>query len=86
MKLRSVVCLLAIISSGLLLALAKNRSSKIRVLIMDGFSNHDWKQSTPLLRGILDEAGGFEVNVSTMPGTGPRRGRIGGQTLPLTMW
>ena len=70
MKLRSVVCLLAIISSGLLLALAKNRSSKIRVLIIDGFSNHDWKQSTLLLRGILDEAGGFEVNVSTMPGTG----------------
>ena len=70
MKLRSVVCLLAIISSCLLLAPSRNRSGKIRVLIVDGFSNHDWRQSTLLLRGILDEAGGFEVNVSTMPGTG----------------
>jgi type 1 glutamine amidotransferase len=70
MKLRSVVCLLAIISSCLLLASAKHRSGKIRVLIMDGFSNHDWRQSTLLLRGILDQAGGFEVNVSTMPATG----------------
>lgn len=70
MKLRSVVCLLAILSSCLPLALARNRSGKIRVLIVDGFSNHDWKQTTLLLRGILDQAGEFEVNVSTMPPTG----------------
>ena len=70
MKLRSVVCLLAILSSCLPLALAKNRSGKIRVLIVDGFSNHDWKQTTLLLRGILDQAGEFDVNVSTMPPTG----------------
>src|ERR1700756_2118406 len=67
MKLRSVVCLLAIFCTCLLPALAKNRSGKIRVLILDGFSNHDWKQSTLLLRAILDEAGGFDVKVSTMP-------------------
>src|SRR5579862_6521584 len=70
MKLRSVVCLLAIFSTCLLPALAKNRSAKIRVLIVDGFSNHDWKQSTLLLRGILDEAGEFDVKVSAMPSKG----------------
>lgn len=70
MKLRSVVCLLATLSSCLLPALAKNRSGPIRVLIVDGFSNHDWRQSTLLLRGILDNVGGFEVDVSTMPATG----------------
>ena len=70
MKLRSVVCLLTIFSLWLLPALAKSRSGKIRVLITDGFSNHDWKQSTLLLRGTLAEAGGFDVSVSTMPPKG----------------
>src|SRR5579859_2266125 len=67
MKLRSVVCLLTIMLTCLRPALAKDRSDKIRVLILDGFSNHDWRQSTLLLREVLGEAREFEVNVSTMP-------------------
>lgn len=70
MKRWSLFCLLAIFFSGLLPGFAKPRSGKIRVLIVDGFSNHDWRQSTLLMRGILDSAGGFEVNVSTMPAMG----------------
>ena len=42
---------------------------KIRVLIVDGFSNHDWRQTTALIRGILAPAGQFEVAVSTAPQT-----------------
>ena len=67
---RSLVYLLAIIFAGLLPGFAKAGSDKIRVLIVDGFSNHDWRQSTLLLRGILNEAGKFEVSVSTMPTMG----------------
>ncbi len=70
MKLRSVVCVLAIFLAGVVPSFAKADSGKIRVLIVDGFSNHDWRQSTQLLRGILDEAGGFDVSVSTMPAMG----------------
>ncbi len=44
--------------------------AKLRVLIVDGFSNHDWQQNTLLLRGILASAGGFAVDVSTMPPVG----------------
>ena len=40
---------------------------KLRVLIVDGFSNHAWQQNTLLLRGILASAGKFAVDVSTMP-------------------
>lgn len=43
--------------------------SKIRVLIVDGFSNHDWRQTTELIRGILAPSGLFEVAVSTAPQT-----------------
>lgn len=70
MNLRSVLCLLAIFFAGSLPAFAKTPNGKIRVLIVDGFSNHDWRQTTTLLRGILDQAGGFEVSVSTMPAMG----------------
>lgn len=39
----------------------------IPVLIVDGFSNHDWKQTTKLTRWILEESGRFNVEVSTIP-------------------
>src|SRR2546427_8818709 len=42
---------------------------RIRVLILDGFSNHDWHQTTALLRGILEPSGLFTVSVSTAPPT-----------------
>ena len=42
---------------------------KIRVLILDGFSNHDWQQTTALIRGVLEPSGLFEVAVSTTPQT-----------------
>src|SRR5687768_7964576 len=41
----------------------------IRVLIVDGFSNHDWKLTTALIRGILEPTGLFQVTVSTAPTT-----------------
>jgi type 1 glutamine amidotransferase len=48
---------------------AAGHQSKIKVLIVDGFSNHDWRQTTALLRGILELSGLFEVAVSTAPPT-----------------
>lgn len=42
---------------------------KIRVLIVDGFSNHDWRQTTALIRGILAPSRLFAVAVSTTPQT-----------------
>ena len=45
----------------------------VRVLVLDGFSNHDWRHTTRRIRDILDAAGGFEVTVSTFPEAGPDR-------------
>src|SRR2546426_2505329 len=42
---------------------------RIRVLILDGFSNHDWQQTTALLRGILEASGLFTVSVAAAPST-----------------
>jgi hypothetical protein len=41
----------------------------VRVLIVDGLSNHDWTLTTALIRGILEPTGLFAVTVSTAPGT-----------------
>jgi type 1 glutamine amidotransferase len=41
--------------------------AKIRVLIVDGFSNHDWKLTTALIRGVLEPTGLFTIAVSTSP-------------------
>ncbi len=40
---------------------------RIGVLIVDGFSNHDWAQTTAIVRRILKDSGRFEVAVSTAP-------------------
>ena len=37
------------------------------MLIVDGFSNHDWKQTTKVVTQILEETGLFEIRVSTAP-------------------
>lgn len=38
-----------------------------KILIVDGFSNHDWKQTTLLTKRILEESKLFTVDVSTVP-------------------
>src|SRR5690606_7555066 len=42
-------------------------SEPIKVLIVDGFSNHDWAQTTVVTKWILEESGRFKVDVSTIP-------------------
>lgn len=41
----------------------------VRVLIVDGCSNHDWRLTTALIRGILEPTGLFVVSVATAPAT-----------------
>lgn len=45
------------------------KPSPIKVLIVDGFSNHNWQQTTLLIKEILLESNLFTVAVSTAPET-----------------
>lgn len=62
-----------IILYGLSLALlsfptfGQKEADKIDVLIVDGFSNHDWKQTTLIVKSILETSQLFHVSVSTSP-------------------
>jgi hypothetical protein len=41
------------------------KSGKIRVVIVDGQNNHDWRSTTPVMKKALEESGRFSVDVST---------------------
>ncbi len=49
-------------------------SPPIRVLIVDGCSNHDWRLTTRCIRAILEPTGLFDVDVSTSPPTADAAG------------
>ncbi len=39
----------------------------LKVLIVDGQNNHAWKETTPVLKKLLEETGRFTVDVATTP-------------------
>src|SRR3984893_15360879 len=43
------------------------RRGTLRILIVDGVNNHDWRSATARLREILVQTGRFQVDVSTTP-------------------
>jgi uncharacterized protein len=55
---------------SLALATSVTAADKIKVLIVDGQNNHKWKETTPVLKQILEEPGIFSVDVSTSPEKG----------------
>ncbi len=40
---------------------------KLRVLILTGRNNHDWRATTPFLRSVLETSGRFDVRVTEEP-------------------
>lgn len=62
---RIIICFILVIGMSQI-TLGQNKA-KIKVLIIDGFSNHDWKQTTALTKWILERSGKFEIDISTIP-------------------
>ena len=56
----------------LVLCAGAQAADKIKVLIIDGQNNHNWKATTPVLKVILENCERFSVDVSTTPGDAPR--------------
>src|ERR1700746_1415335 len=54
----------------LLVAPMLHAAPAIKVLIIDGQNNHDWKTTTPILKKILESSGKFQVDVATSPPKG----------------
>jgi uncharacterized protein len=41
-------------------------ATPIRVMLLDGANNHDWKSTSPVIRRVLDETGIFQTSVVTV--------------------
>jgi len=54
----------------LCLATANSEAAPLKALILDGQNNHDWKNTTPVIRSILENTGRFTVEVATSPAKG----------------
>jgi type 1 glutamine amidotransferase len=42
--------------------------AKLKVLILDGQNNHNWRATTPVMKAALESCGRFTVDVATAPG------------------
>lgn len=71
MNLRTALAVLGVlIVAGAFPARAED---KLKLLIIDGQNNHDWKATTPVLKWVLETSGRFTVEVSTTPPSAPRQ-------------
>ncbi|MEN8660968.1 MAG: ThuA domain-containing protein [Lentimonas sp.] len=43
------------------------KETRMRVLIVDGFSNHDWEATTQLIRDVLSADEHIQIDVATVP-------------------
>src|SRR5437773_1446265 len=48
------------------------KKDKIKVLIVDGQNNHNYKAMTPFMKEQLEKSGLFSVDVSTTPPAAPK--------------
>lgn len=66
---RTVFLSLKLVLLAVVLCAASTLSAedKIKALIVDGQNNHKWKETTPVLKQILEDSGRFTVDVATTP-------------------
>src|SRR5438270_832443 len=71
------------VPAGLFLALAglgaappPGAGPKVRVVLIDGQNNHDWRATTPVLKDALERTGGFAVGVASDLAPGDKPGRV----------
>ncbi len=72
--LRRSCVMLVVLVAGCLGAVSVDAAEPLRVLIVDGQNNHDWEQTTPYLRQMLERTGRFRVEVATTPPRGASEG------------
>ena len=62
--------LFSILFMGLGILAVGEAASPLKVLIVDGQNNHDWKVTTPLMKGFLEKGTLARVDVETSPPSG----------------
>jgi type 1 glutamine amidotransferase len=60
---RIPIRILTAIAATATLATADAAEARLRVLVLSGSNNHDWKATTPVIKTVLEETGRFAVDV-----------------------
>lgn len=64
------------LAGWLILPASAGEGDTIRVLIIDGQHNHNWRATTPFLKQVLESAGRFSVAVSSNLKSGTKPGEV----------
>jgi type 1 glutamine amidotransferase len=66
-RLRALLPGAILLAAVTLLAQPASSAEKLRVLIVDGQNNHNWRAMTPPMKAALEQTGRFTVDVATTP-------------------
>ncbi len=64
---RFTLLLSAVVAALILQATSVSAAEKLKLLIVDGQNNHNWKSTTPVLKSFLEKSARFTVTVATSP-------------------
>jgi hypothetical protein len=70
---RSLHQLLSLATAIFLLCTSVDAADKLRLLVIDGQNNHNWRVMTPPMKAKLESTGRFTVEVATTPGGGGKK-------------
>jgi hypothetical protein len=64
---KQLICtmLVVVVAAWTLPAHAADEAKRIRVVLIDGQNNHDWRTTSPWLKKILEGDGKYTVDVSS---------------------
>jgi type 1 glutamine amidotransferase len=80
-SLRTVCFIVALVLAGTPLGRADEPAAKIKVLLIDGQNNHNWRATTPVVKEALEKTGRFTVTVSSNLKEGDKPGNVKETTL-----
>ena len=83
MRILTVLTVAAMVIGGRAAAVEQESpAGKVRVILIDGQNNHNWRATTPILKKILEDSGRFTVDVSSNLKKDDKPGEIE-KTLPF---
>ena len=67
---KSLVCTLCVALMAVTAISTSSAAEPLNALLIDGQNNHNWQETTPLIKQILEGSGRFTVDVATTPPVG----------------
>ena len=83
---RDLVAGLCVLAAGVLAAPAAQGAGPLKVLLLSGANNHNWKATTPALKKILEDSKRFVVTVTNDPSASLAEPALGQYDVIVSNW